>query len=84
MQAQLSRDQHQMADLRLLAILDPLKRAAVDPGELGEALLGEVEVQPLDAHAVAHRPSGFEDPLRLIGWHPTNAAAGMIICPQQI
>jgi hypothetical protein len=46
--------------------------------------LGHVEVQPLYAHAVADRPSGVEDPLRLIGWHPTNAAAGMIICPQQI
>jgi hypothetical protein len=41
-------------------------------------------VQPLDAHAVAHRSSGVDDPLRLIGWHPTNAAVEMIICPQQI
>jgi hypothetical protein len=39
-------------------------------------------VQPLDAHAVTYRPSGVEDPL-LIGWHSTNAAMWMILCPQQ-
>ena len=82
MHAQLPRDQQQVADLRLSAVLDPLNRAAVDPGELGQPLLGQVEVQPLDAHAVTNCPSGVEDPL-LFGWHPTNAAMWMILCPQQ-
>lgn len=83
MHAQLPRDQQQVAEFRLSAVLHPLDRAAVDPGQLGQPLLREVEVQPLNAHAVAYRPSGVEDPLRLIGWHPTNAAMGMILCPQQ-
>lgn len=83
MYAQLPRDQQQVADLRLSAVLDPLNRGPVDPGELSQPLLREVEVHPLDAHAIANRPSGVEDPLRLIGWHPTNAATEMILCPQQ-
>lgn len=82
MDAQLPRDQKQVADLRLSAVLDPLNRAAVDPGQFGQPFLGEVQVQPLDAHAVTYRPSGVEDPL-LIGWHSTNAAMWMILCPQQ-
>lgn len=83
MDAQLPRDQQQMAEFGLSAVLKPLDCAAVDPGQFGEALLGHVQVQPLNAHAVANCPSGVEDPLRLIGWHPTNAAMWMILCPQQ-
>lgn len=83
MHAQLPRNQQQMADLRFLAVLDPLNRAAVDPGQCRETLLGHVEVQSLDAHAVADGPSGVEDPLRLFGRHSTNAAMEMILCPQQ-
>lgn len=76
-------NQQQMADLRLLAVLDPLNRTAVDFGQCRKALLGHAEVQPLDTHAVADGPSGIEDPLRLFGRHPTNAAMKMILCPQQ-
>lgn len=70
MDAQLTRDQQQVAEFRLPAVLDPLK------------FLREVEVQPLNAHAVADCPSGVEDPL-LFGWHPTHAATELILCPQQ-
>lgn len=78
------RDQQQMAGLRLLAVLDPLDRAAVDAGQFGQAFLGEVQVQPLDAHAVADGPSGVEDPaLVFCGVHETHATTKMILCPQQ-
>ena len=84
MHAQLSRDQQQVADLRLFAVLDTLDRAAVQAGQLGESLLREVEVHPLHAHAVADRPSGVEDPLVVCGRHDSHVPLKIILCPQRI
>jgi hypothetical protein len=41
-------------------------------------------VQPAYADAVAGGSAGVEDPLGLIGWHPTNLLPIMIISQQQI
>lgn len=84
MDSKLAGDQQEMADLRLSTVLDPLDRAAVQPGRLGQPFLGEVEVHPLDAHAVADRPSGVADPLVVCGLHIRNAALKIILCPQQV
>lgn len=74
----------QVADLRLFAVLDPLDRAPVHRGQFGETFLREVEAHPLDAHAVADRPSGVEDPLFVCGRHESHAPLKIILCPQQI
>lgn len=80
-----SGDQQQVAELRLSAVFDALDRAAVDASEVGESLLRQAEVHPLHAHAVADRPAGVENPLRvIIGGHAPNAALKIILCPQQI
>lgn len=84
MHSQLSGDQQQMADLRLFAVLDSLNCAAVQAGQFGEAFLGEVEVHPLYAHAVAYRPSGVSDPLVVCGLHDSHAPLKIILCPQQV
>ena len=86
MDAQLVSNQEQVADLRVaVAALDALDRRPVDPGERGETFLGEVLVQPADAHAVAKGSTGVEDPWRLVGGrHSTNAQPLMIISQQQI
>lgn len=77
--------EQQVAELHLAAALHPLDGRPVDAAGVGEALLGEVHVQPPHADAVADGPSGVEDPLRVIGgWHPINALAIMIISQQQI
>lgn len=83
MDAQLSGDQQQVADLRLSAVLDSLNCAAVQPGQFGEPFLGEVEVHPLYAHTVADHPSGVEDPLFVCGRHISHAPLKIILCPQQ-
>ena len=44
METQSARDQHQVADLRLGPVLDPLDRAAVDAGQLSELFLSELEM----------------------------------------
>jgi hypothetical protein len=41
-------------------------------------------VQPAHADAVTDGLAGVDDPLRLIGWHPSNDLPTMIICQQQI
>lgn len=85
MNSQRPGDQQQVADLRLLAVLNPLNRASVNLGQFGESFLGEAEVQPLDAHAVADRSSGVEDPLLIVcGVHDSHAPPKIILCPQQI
>lgn len=83
MHAQGSRDQQQVADLRLFAVLDALDRAAVHAAQLGKSLLGQVEVHPLYAHAVADRPSGVTDPMVVCGLHDSHAPLKIILCPQQ-
>ncbi|WP_436851090.1 hypothetical protein [Streptomyces flaveolus] len=77
-------NEQQMAQFHLAAGLHPLHGRPVDAGLVSECLLGHVLVQPPYADAVAYRPTGVEDPLRLIGWHPTNVLAIMIISQQQI
>lgn len=84
MNTKLASDQQQMADLRLSSVLDALDCAAVDAGQLSEPLLGEIEVHPLDAHAVADRPSGVTDPLVVCGLHDSHAPLKIILCPQQV
>ena len=85
MDAQRTRDQQQVADLRLLPVLDALDCAAVDAGQLGESILSQIEMHPLHAHAVADSPSGIEDPLLVVcGVHDRHAAPKIILCPQQI
>ena len=76
--------QQEVAQLHLGADLHPLHRAPVVPGSVGERLLGHVLMQPPHTDAVADGPAGVEDPLRLIGWHPTNRLPTMIISQQQI
>jgi hypothetical protein len=41
-------------------------------------------MQPSHADTVTGCPAGVEDPLRLIGWHPSNALPIKIISQQQI
>lgn len=77
-------DHEQVAGLRLFPVLDPLKRAAVDLGDLGKPLLGHVEVYASDADAVADRSSGIADPLVVCGGHESHAPPKIILCPQQI
>lgn len=84
MHAQSPRQPEQVADLRFFAVLDPLNRAPVHSGQLGETFLREVEAHPLHAHAVADRPSGVEDPLFICGRHESHAPPKIILCPQQI
>ena len=84
MDTKLASDQEQVADLRLSAVLDALDGAAIQAGQLRQPLLREVQVHPLDAHAVADRPSGVTDPLVVCGLHDSHASLKIILCPQQI
>jgi hypothetical protein len=84
MDAQRVRDVHQVAEFHLGATLHPLDRAAVQAAGVGEGFLGHVEVQPPHSDAVADGLAGVEDPLRLIGWHPSNGLTTKIISQQQI
>ena len=77
-------DEQQVAEFHLGAGLHALDRRPVYAARVGEALLGEVLVQPSDADAVTRCLAGVEDPLGLIGWHPTNRLRTMIISQQQI
>lgn len=77
-------DKQEMTQFHLAAALHSLDGRPVQAGLVCQGLLGEVEVQPPDADAVADGPSGVEDPRRMVwGWHPINALATMIISQQQ-
>ncbi|CAL9666277.1 hypothetical protein SUDANB1_07229 [Streptomyces sp. enrichment culture] len=76
--------QQQVAQLHLVTGFHALDRGPVDAGGVRKGLLGHVLVQPPDTDAVPGCPAGIEDPLRLIGWHPSNALSIMIISQQQI
>ncbi|WP_455753087.1 hypothetical protein [Streptomyces anthocyanicus] len=82
--SQCSSDVEQMRQLHLASALHALDGAAIDASLVSEYLLSHVEVQPAYTDAVADGPTGVEDPLRLIGWHPGNALSTMIISQQQI
>jgi hypothetical protein len=41
-------------------------------------------VQPSHTDAVPDGPAGVDDPLGLVGWHPSNALSIMIVSQQQI
>jgi hypothetical protein len=82
--SQCVRDEQQVTQFHLMAGFHALDRRPVDGGLVGERLLGHVHLQPSDADAVADGLAGVEDPLRLVGWHPVNALATMIISQQQI
>ena len=77
-------DEQEMAQLHLTPALHSLHRRPVEPGRERERLLGHVQVKSPHADAVADGPAGIEDPLRLVGWHPANVLATMIISQQQI
>ena len=76
--------QQQVAEFHLAPRLHALDCRPVDAGGVGEGFLGEVLVQSPDADAVPCGPAGVEDPLRVVGWHPSNALSIMIISQQQI
>jgi hypothetical protein len=78
------RDEQQVAEFHLAAGFHALDRRPVDAARVGEDLLRHVLVQPSHADAVAGGSAGVEDPLGLIGWHPTNLLPAMIISQQQI
>ncbi|WP_435802271.1 hypothetical protein [Streptomyces mirabilis] len=82
--AQRVSDQQEVAEFHLAAALHPLDGRPVDAAGVGEHLLGHVLVQPSHTDAVAGSSAGVENPLGLIGWHPTNLLPTMIICQQQI
>ncbi len=76
-------DQEQVADFRVTgAALDALDGGPVDAGELGELLLGEVAPHAGGADAVAEGSTGNEDPFGLVGGHPSNALALVILSQQ--
>lgn len=77
-------DMEQMRQLHLSTALHALHGAAVDACRVGERLLGHPEPASAHADAVTDSLAGVEDPLRLIGWHPSNALPIMIISQQQI
>jgi len=77
-------DVQEMAELHLFAGFHALDRGPVEAARVGEALLGHVLVQPPYSNAVADGSTGVEDPLRLFGWHPSNALTTKIISQQQI
>lgn len=77
-------DVQQVAEFHLVAGFHALDRRPVEARLVGEALLGEVLVQPPDSYAVADGFAGVEDPLRLIGWHGLNVLRTMIVSQQQI
>jgi hypothetical protein len=83
MHPQSVRHMQEMAEFHLAASLHPLDGRPVEAGRVGEGFLGHVEVQPPHADAVADGPAGVDDPLGLIGWHPTNRLRTMIISQQQ-
>jgi hypothetical protein len=83
-QSQCFRDEQQVAQLHLLAGFHALDRRPVEPAGVGEGFLRHVHVEPSHADAVADTAAGVEDPLGLIGWHPTNLLPAMIISQQQI
>lgn len=74
----------QVAEFHLCPALHPLDRRPVEAGRVGEGFLGQVLVQPSHADAVPDGPAGVDDPLGLVGWHPSNALSIMIISQQQI
>ena len=78
------RHQQQVAELHLVAGFHALDRRPVELGRVGEGLLGHAHVEASHADAVAGGPAGVENPLGLIGWHPTNRLRTMIISQQQI
>ena len=84
MNAQGVSDEQEMAEFHLAAAFHALDRRPVQAAGVGERFLGEVEMQPPHADAVADGPAGVEDPLRLIGWHADNRLRTMIISQQQI
>lgn len=84
MHPQSMRHMQEMAQLHLLTGFHPLHGRPVQAGGVGEGFLGHVQVQPSHADAVARGPAGIENPLGLVGWHPTNLVATMILSQQQI
>ena len=84
MYPQCVRNEQQVAELRLRAGFHALDRRPVNARRVGEHLLGHVQVQPSHADAVTRGPAGVENPLGLVGWHPTNRLRTMIISQQQI
>lgn len=76
-------DQQEMAQLHLSAGFHALDCRPVEFGRVGEAFLGEVEVQPSYSDAVSGGPAGVEDPLGLVGWHPPHATVIMVLSQQQ-
>lgn len=74
----------EMAEFHLGSGLHALDGRPVQAARVGEGFLGHVEVQSSYTDAVTDGPARFEDPLRLVGRHPTNLLAIMIISQQQI
>jgi hypothetical protein len=81
--AQCVSNEQQVAEFHLGAGFHALDRRPVEPAREREGLLRHVLVQPAYPDAVAGGPAGVEDPLGLIGWHPTNLLPIMIISQQQ-
>lgn len=77
-------NEKQVAQLHLATSFHALDRRPVETARVGEALLSHVQVQSPHADAVADAAAGVENPLGLIGWHPTNRLRTMIISQQQI
>ncbi|KMS78327.1 hypothetical protein ACH49_16735 [Streptomyces leeuwenhoekii] len=78
------RNVQQVAELHLGAGFHALDRRPVEAALVGEGFLSQGQVQSSHADAVPGGPAGVEDPLRLIGWHPSNGLTIMIISQQQI
>lgn len=76
-------DEQQMAQLHLAAALHALDRRPVDAALMSQGFLGEIQVQPSHADAVADGSAGVENPRGLFGRHPTNRLRTMIISQQQ-
>lgn len=76
-------DMEQVTELHLGAGFHALDRRPVEAGVVGEAFLGEVEVQPPYPDAVACCSAGVDDPLGLV-WHPPHALRIMVDSQQQI
>ncbi len=61
------------------ALLDPVDRLAVQPGEFTELLLAESSGGTGSTHPVPDAPAAGEDPSgQGIGWHPSTLAALVI------
>lgn len=73
----------QVTELHLGAGFHALDGRPVEAGVVGEALLGEVEVQPAYSYAVSGGPASVGDPLGLVGWHSPHALRIMVASQQQ-